>query len=163
MRNSSIPFFAKQSPSYGSGLKVAVALAIPAAGAWNRTSRALRHIRRLVQCSGPAVTSFMPSRNLTQVKPRCRSMGDDPELMTARVELAQFEGHFEPSTAPSAPSTRAFTPNRGAGEEAPSALCRLVLRQADTIAYLQMDLGFMLFLKTSMKPKLHGETDTTKQ
>ena len=42
-------------------------------------------------------------------------------------------------------------------------LCRLVLRQADTVAYLQMDLGFMLFLKTSMKPKLPVEEETTKQ
>ena len=42
-------------------------------------------------------------------------------------------------------------------------LCRLVLRQADTIAYLQMDLGFMLFLKASMKPKLQGEAEATKQ
>jgi len=40
-------------------------------------------------------------------------------------------------------------------------LVRLVLRQADTIAYLQMDLGFMVFLKTTMQPQMReGEADT---
>ncbi|CAE7486360.1 unnamed protein product [Symbiodinium sp. CCMP2456] len=40
-------------------------------------------------------------------------------------------------------------------------LVRLVLRQADTIAYLQMDLGFMVFLKTTMQPQMpEGEADT---
>ncbi|CAE6916579.1 unnamed protein product [Symbiodinium sp. CCMP2592] len=39
-------------------------------------------------------------------------------------------------------------------------LVRLVLRQADTLSYLQMDLGFMVFLKTTMQPHLPEEDAT---
>ncbi|CAE7568466.1 unnamed protein product [Symbiodinium necroappetens] len=39
-------------------------------------------------------------------------------------------------------------------------LTRLVLRQSDSISYMKLDLGFMLFLKTSMRPKLEDGSRT---
>ncbi|CAE7675397.1 unnamed protein product [Symbiodinium sp. CCMP2592] len=40
-------------------------------------------------------------------------------------------------------------------------LARLVLRQADAISCLQMDVGYMIFLKTSMQPRLPEEPTAT--
>ena len=38
-------------------------------------------------------------------------------------------------------------------------LSRLVLRQSDALSYLQLDVGFMLFLKTTMTPHLEKEPE----
>ena len=103
---------------------------------------------------------------------------EDSELLRARLELQQFEGHYKAALPwPSgrelrtkerarARETRRWTKDTRSDAELRQILkelCRLVLRQADTIAYLQTDVGFMIFLKTTMKPQLQGEQEVAKQ
>ncbi|CAE7672307.1 GALNTL6, partial [Symbiodinium necroappetens] len=109
---------------------------------------------------------------------------DELELQRARRELSQFEA-YNPSSkillheamdtketdkrAPDSELDPATTPQpkyakaAGKGEGTEQEVTRLVLRQADTISYLQMDLDFMVFLKTNMQPRLpqeEGQTST---
>eukprot|EP00439_Symbiodinium_sp_Y106_P020200 s8110_g2.t1 len=95
--------------------------------------------------------------------------GNEPQ---SKWQKASRKGTATQETRPAEPGTGQLLPEEAASapggrrrrRENPGRskrLTKLVLRQADTLAYLELDMGFMVFLKTSMRPRLPTEEETT--